>query len=517
MTLKVAIVDLEPALPNLSSQPLMPRHAVLAVATAARRAGHEVSVFVECLNGVPRERLHTFDVVGAPITVCCMSRVRSLFEDLRRRNPAIKLIAGGPHSTLIPTDALGFADVVVRDEGEQTFVDLLQAVEEGRELEAVSGISFHREGEIVHNPRRPFLEHPGLVEDLSLLEGFRRTSKLHQLLRRGGLYRIHAMASRGCPFSCTFCFENMIGGTGYRTACIDDFITDIRNKKELFGTRHVWLADANFAVRPEFCRTILEALIDADLGCRFSVPARVDIGEHEDVLALMGEAGFEWVALGLETIRDRQLREIDKGQTVAQMRSTIDKLHRHGMGVFGFFMLGFDDDTAATPHEIVDFCHDVGVDGVSFFFLIEYPSLPGRTLPRYRICEPDYDYYNGHFVVTFPLSVRPSELEEATFDALARFYSYGRGVSLLASGDLRGATIALPFAAQVRKLARISVRHRALLRERERRFYDRSGTLDESLLRRHPLITGPVPEFSLADWVDASEAASASSVSPVDA
>jgi radical SAM superfamily enzyme YgiQ (UPF0313 family) len=304
MALDVALVDLDPALPHLSSPGLMPRHLILSVGTTARRAGHNVSVFVECLNGVPYEFLKTQHVVGAPVTVCCHNRVRDLFMRLRQDRPGIKLVAGGPHATLIPSDVLDFADVAVRDEGEGGLTDLLDAWEQDFDLAGIPGISYWHDGRVVHNPRRPFLGEPGLVEDLDLLKGFRRRTLPMQLARGGGLYRLQAAASRGCPFPCTFCYENMIGGTGYRTTPPSVFVEDVRRKIDFFGVRDVWLADSNFGADPERCKALLRAIIDARLDCTFSAPARVDIARDPDLLPMMREAGFVWLAVGLETVRN---------------------------------------------------------------------------------------------------------------------------------------------------------------------------------------------------------------------
>ena len=505
MGLDVAFVDLEPALPHLTTMPLMPRHDLLSVATVSSQAGHRVSVFIECLNGLPVSELKSKDVIGASLTVCCHNRVRKLLTDLRRENPNLKLIVGGPHATLIPTDVLEFADVAVRDEGEGAITELLSAFEKGTSLENIAGISYWSGDQVVHNPRRAFLERPGLVEDLGLLQDFRRKSLISQLVRDGGFYSIYATASRGCPFPCTFCWENMVGGTGFRRTPAQSFVEDVRRKVEFFGTREVWLADSNFSTNPSHCREILEAIIDAKLDCRFHALSRVDVGPRADILALMKKAGFETLILGMEAIRDDQLATIEKQQTVREIQQTIENIHSHGMAVFGLFMVGFDEDTAETPHEITEFCESNGVDGLSLFCLTEYPTLPGRTLPRYRICEPDYDYYNGNFVTTFPKRVRPSVLEKSVFNALKRFYGPGKCASAIARGDTRRLKLVAPLSWQIRKMARHSIAHQEMLREREEPYYDASGTLNEELLRSNPIVQNPLPDFGIADWRDAGD------------
>jgi hypothetical protein len=177
-----------------------------------------------------------------------------------------------------------------------------------------------------------------------------------------------------------------------------------------------------------------------------------------------------------------------KEQTVSQMEEAIRRMHANDIAVYGFFMVGFDKDTANTPRQVLDFCMRNDVDGLSYFCLVEYAPRPGRTLPRHRICEFDYDYYSGHFVTTFPKQVPPSVLEREIFDGLKEFFSLKRCVEAVARRDKRRALIALPYYVQVRRLDRISARHQRLLREREAPYYNAAGELDEARLRRQPFV-----------------------------
>jgi len=502
--MRLALVDLNPRLPSIASQHLMPRHDVLAVGTAACQAGHEVSVFVESLNGCPFHELLAADVVGASVTAPNLTRVRELFQKIHKADPRIRLIAGGPHATLAPTEVLRFCDVAVREEGEETIVELLDAFERNADLSTIRGISFAQEGTPVHNARRPFLESPATIEDLALLRGFRRRSLLRQLLS-GGMYCGYAVTSRGCPFPCTFCYENMIGGTGHRMHSVDTFIADVRQKIEFFGTRRFWLADSNFATNPRHAATILQAIIEADLGCEFTALCRVEIARHPKLLELMRKAGVVHVSIGMEAIDDATLVSIEKRQTVEVITRAIATLHAQGISVFGLFMVGFDTDTSRTPQDIVDFCETHKVDGLSFYCLTEYPSLPGRTLPRSRICEPNLDYYTGHFVTTFPLGVRPSVLEKAVYDALLRFYGVSHVIDAIRQRDKSRLAYLLPLYVHIRKLNRLSLVHRKYLSHVERGYYDDQDRLILSATRDHPVIAEPLAANTLASWIDPDE------------
>jgi|GEM_PF-1750417 len=499
MPLTVVIVDLETPLPTLTSQLLMPRHGVLALGTALARAGHQVAVHVECLNGVCHPDLIRADVVGFAVTYPNLTRVAALARAVKQDNPRAVILAGGPHATVSPTEVLGFADIVVRDEGEKTAVELLERLENGGRIDDVQGITFRQDGRVVHTPRRAYIRGDTTTEDLTLLKGFSLPTRVSRMTR-GEVMCGYATTSRGCPFPCTFCYENMIGGTGHRVRDVDSLVEDIRQKKQFFGTNRFWFADSNFTTNPAHAREVLRAIIDANLGCRFSVLCRVDVGTRPDILDLMRDAGVATLSLGMEAIEDERLASIEKRQTVAAIVHTIEEVHRRGMAAFGLFMVGFDGDTEQTPWRITRFCREHEVEDLSIYCLSEYPELPGRTLPRYRICEPNSDYYSGHFVTTFPRDVRPSVLERAVFGALLDFYD-PRGPQndrrLAGKLDIRAGQYL-----QIKRMAQIAARHQVRLAEVETPYYGPDGTLREEILRANPLIRHPIPADTLAGWSD---------------
>lgn len=514
MSLSVSVVDLETTLPSLTSQLLMPRHGVLALGTSLAQAGHRVAVYIECLNGVSVADLCAADVVGFAVTFPNITRVAKLAGEVRRANPRAMILAGGPHATISPTEVLGFADVVVRDEAEVTAVELLKRIEQGGSLETVAGISFRRNGCATHTPRRPYLRKATSSEDPHLLPGFIPTSRTRQLLR-GTRYCGYATTSRGCPFPCTFCYENMVGGTGHRPREVASLIEDIRRKKAVFGTNRFWFADSNFTTNPEHAKSVLRQIIDADLGCQFTALCRIDVGRQPELLDLMRDAGVVTLSLGMEAIEDGRLASLEKRQTVAAIVETVRQVHARGIAAFGLFMVGFDGDTERTPGRITSFCREHGVDGLSTYCLTEYPALPGRTLPRYRICDPNPDYYTGHFVTTFPRDVRPSALERAVFDALLQFYHPRRWLGIAARADWHKFRFQVPLAIQFRRISQLSAVHQRYLAEVEAPYYERTGRLDEELLRRRPVVAEPLPPDTMAGWRDAGEATTPSKSLPL--
>ena len=440
-------------------------------------------------------------MIGAAVSGPNFNAVARFFERARQLNPGVRLVAGGPHSSVSPNDVLSFADVAVREEGEITFVELLEAFEANAPIDEIAGISFKRDGRVVHNRRREFLSQPGTVQKLELLTDFRRLSLPAQILKYRGRYIGQIVSSRGCPYPCTFCYENMVGGTGYRKHAIEPLIEDIRRKKEFFKTREFDFADPNFGANPAHAREVLRAIIEADLGCHFTALCRTDIARHPETLALMKQAGFRSVAIGLESLENLTLASVQKRQTMAEMVTSVARIRSFGIEVFGLFMVGFDGDRAGTPGAIVQFCREHDVCGLSMYCLTEYPGLPGRTIPRHRVCELDLDFSGAHFVNTFPKNVRPSVLERAVYQETLRFYSPQQ---LLASvfGKRRGLAFQAGMFYIMRKLARVSEVHQRRLEEIEAPYYDSQDRLREDYLRAHPVLKEPLKDDILAHWID---------------
>ena len=252
--MKVSIIELDARLYTMTSHLLMPKMGPLEVGTYLATHGHDVSVYVECMNGLDETDILQSDMIGFSVGVGNATRVYEMVARLKARSRAT-FVAGGPHATMIPDESLrhGF-DYVVRGEGEETCLDLLRTIEEGGEVGAVPGVSYLRDGAPVHNAPRPFMKSFELTPSYSLLKGFRRKGALEQA-RLGKVYENFVQTTRGCPFPCDFCYENKIGGTGYRKRTIESIVDDIRYKIDFLRTNVFYITDANFGLDAKFTKT----------------------------------------------------------------------------------------------------------------------------------------------------------------------------------------------------------------------------------------------------------------------
>ncbi len=118
--------------------------------------GHEVRIYAESLSEVDWDDVLSSDLVG--ISTTTSTAVRAYRYAQRVRDAGVPVVMGGPHVTFMADEALDFCDYVVRNEGEETLIELVDHLQGRGAIEDILGLSYRSEdGAIVHNPARPLL------------------------------------------------------------------------------------------------------------------------------------------------------------------------------------------------------------------------------------------------------------------------------------------------------------------------------------------------------------------------
>jgi len=173
--------------------------------------------------------------------------------------------------------------------------------------------------------------------------------------------------SRGCPFNCDFCDVTVLFGRRVRTKTTEQVLAELDRLHALGWRREVFFADDNFiANRQTLKRQVLPAMIDWMERHRYPFPfytqTSIDLADDEELLWLMGQAGFESVFIGIETITDSGLAECSKVQN--QGRDLVDcvrRIQQSGMEVQGGFIVGFDSDRPDIFDGLIEFIQESGI------------------------------------------------------------------------------------------------------------------------------------------------------------
>lgn len=362
---------------------LAPRfpYSVLPLAAVLLEAGHRVRILDTQVERLEDADPRGFDLVG--ISTYSGSQIvggLKAAERVRRLAPGLKIVWGGVHPTITPrqTVAHPLVDVVVRGEGERTLLDLLDALDHGRPLGEVPGLTFSDGGEVVDTGERPFMD----LDDLPFLP-YHLIKPERYVHFREKPSRVYCETSRGCPHNCGFCYNEAVHRRRWRPRSPERVLDEFEHIMATLGPDEVWPSDDNFATDRRRVEAIARGKMERGLGFNWIVSSRFDYAEgyDQDFLDLLEASGCRWLSFGGESGSQRMLDLVCKGITPAKMRKAVRLVKGSGMICGANFIAGYPGETAEDLEETFDLIDELaGIDeefepGVSV-----YTPFPGTPL-----------------------------------------------------------------------------------------------------------------------------------------
>jgi radical SAM superfamily enzyme YgiQ (UPF0313 family) len=377
-------------------------------------------------------RLLSSDVVGISAITRTASQSFELARKIKKANPNVKVILGGPHPTALPRESLEFGDIVVTHEGDFTLPEVGRRLSDDFDnpaLDDVLGVAYKTSGgEIKINKDRPFLT----SEELSSLPFPEYTAEEIKYITHNVVN-----TSRGCPFECEYC--SVIDNFGRQFRFTDDDYT-IELIKYTIGIRRrpIFFGDDIFNANRGRVKRILSRILDQGIRMpRWFAQVRVESACDPEMLKLMARAGCSYVFIGLESINDETLKLYHKHSTLEKNRAAITAFHEVGIRVHGMFVLGSDADTPKTIDDTFVFAKQMNIDSAQFFALTAVPGPPMTA--RYEkegkvIAHGKWHLYDAQHAVIKPKKMSAYELQVGTIKASLDFYSYREALRHLREG-----------------------------------------------------------------------------------
>ena len=392
----------------------LPRLGSILLATILKDRGYNTKVFIEDLVVPDWKQLEDADMICISAISSTATRAFQIAEKYNKLGIPVAL--GGVHSTFLPDESLLYADYVVRGEGEETLVELLEHLNTGKPLDSIKGLSFkNSKHEIVHNPPRELLgdlnEAP--MPDFDLVYKWAEKAKVTPVA-----------TSRGCPFACKFCSVIPMFGRQYRFKSIDRIIEELR--AAVPQKNHVFFIDDNFAANKKRTKSLLKAIIDNNIKMEWSAQVRTDVAKDTELLGLMKKAGCFAVYIGFESINPATLSLYNKGQGLEDIENSIRAVKSHSIRIHGMFVLGSDTDDIATIRNTATFAKKLDIDSIQFMMLTPLPGTPvfEELKSSGRLIHTDWSKYDAHHAVFEPKLMTAFELHVETLKAMAKFYSW---------------------------------------------------------------------------------------------
>lgn len=268
----------------------------------------------------------------------------------------IPKIHGGLHPTIAPDECLSLPEVTVicRGEGELALLEFCQAVRDGKEYSQIQNLWVKKDGQIIKNPVRPLIEN---LDDLPFLD---YSIFNYQQLADYDIYgRLVFMASRGCPYDCTYCCNHLLkklypnSNKYVRFKSARRFINEIKAGVNQFpGIRTICFFDDTLTLKKEFISEFSELYWD-EVGLPFTCNDRVNQITPENIFYLKSSGCID-VALGIESGSDRIRNEIMKRRVSReQIIIAFTELRKAGIKTSAFNILGVPGESMATMLDTV--------------------------------------------------------------------------------------------------------------------------------------------------------------------
>jgi anaerobic magnesium-protoporphyrin IX monomethyl ester cyclase len=359
---------------------------LVCVGTPASLAGYDVKIIDQRIDPDWRATLIK-ELEQDPICVGVSSmtgpQIQFALEISRvaRRYGNAPIVWGGVHPSLLPEQTLENEniDIVVQGEGEETFLELVQALEGKRPLSSVRGIWYKEDGGVRSTDARPFVDlnrMPPLSFDLIDLDKYRRIMF--------GVPHQNFFTSRGCPCQCTFCYNTAFNRRRWRAMDPDLVVERI---KAFVGKHHIKgliINESNFFVDVDRGRRILKGIIDANLDI---VISKVNIDMNTlfrmgpDDFDLLHRAGCRRLPIAIESGSEKIRTLIKKPADVDHVLQTNRDLVRTPIVPNFLFMIGFPTETREDLAESVSLAFKLVEENPrAGIYFNNYTPYPGTEL-----------------------------------------------------------------------------------------------------------------------------------------
>jgi radical SAM superfamily enzyme YgiQ (UPF0313 family) len=355
----------------------------LAYVAAVTPSGWDVKILDE---NFALSVLEDADLVGITAFTSNITRAYEIAGEYRKRN--IKVIMGGIHASMLPDEALQYADSVVIGEVEDIW---------GKVIKDFENNSLSR----VYKGPRTDLAH-------SIIEP--RRELLHPDYRWNSI-----QTSRGCPFDCQFCSVSKYLGKEYRQRTTKNVLNEL---DKITGDYIVFLDDNLIGYSKESEMRAIElfrGMIERNLKKRWWMQTSINAAKNEQLIELAARSGCMYAFIGFEAISDEHLKAMKKGVNlkigVENYKEVVKIFHKYGIAVLGAFIVGNDDESPSYYNALANFIIRSGIDAVQISILT---PLPGTKLMEqlqkegrltYENFPEDWEKYRFSYVVHQPNGV----------------------------------------------------------------------------------------------------------------
>jgi len=382
------------------------------IAAALRTAGHDC-VVLDAIGEAPAQTapagglirlgltdeqiVARIDPAAAAIAITNMfsfnwPMLRELIRAIRTGHPDKTIVCGGEHFSALPELCMQSApiDYIVMGEGEEVATELFARLDTGAPFDpgAIRGICWRRpDGEVVRNDRaertRQVDQIPWPAWDLFNLDAYNANDLVGGM--RYGL-TVPILATRGCPYQCTYCSSPNMWTTRWYTRDPIDVVDEIEDAHRRFGATNFPFQDLTMIVKKDWIVSFCHEIIRRGLDITWQLPSgtRCEVVDAE-VAPLLAGSGCRWLAYAPESGSERTRELIKKKMKTASLMRAVDESVKAGLHLATYIVIGFPHDTEDDLRETARLLRRLARKGVEDIAVNFFFPIPATELFRY--CE----------------------------------------------------------------------------------------------------------------------------------
>ncbi len=398
---KLRVLLIAPTALDFSGHPIKERRLHLPGLTLPALAAvtpddAEVRLVFETVESIPYDE--HWDLVG--LTSMGSGIVRAWQICRQFRALGAKTVIGGIGASLGDVNwSMEHADAVVQGEGEETWPHVVRDAAAGKLK------SIYRAQQLPSLTNLPVPRYD-LMNRKAL-----------------GLWR-PVQATRGCPFTCTFCSVTTFFSGIYRKRPVGEVVRDVRAAKQS-GSRYIAFVDDNLIVDSGYCTELFEALIPERI--IWMSQASLQITEDPQLMKLAHRSGCRLLSFGIESVNESSLTTIAKDWNQPQRyQSAVQSLRKNGIEVSTEMILGLDGDDESVFERTYRFIMETGIAVPRVHIMTPVPGTPLYTELRNqnRIVNTEFANYTGGKVVFRPAKIDPQVLERRYWELYRELYRW---------------------------------------------------------------------------------------------
>jgi anaerobic magnesium-protoporphyrin IX monomethyl ester cyclase len=401
---------------------------LLYVGGALQRAGYGVALY-DAMT-----RFHTLEQIRETLrrerpSAVFVSCITATFLDgvevcrvAKEEAPETLTVLGNTHPSFMYEEVLRChqeVDVVVRDEGEVTAVELLDAWSAGADLSRVRGIAFRQGNKVTATPSRALMLDLDAIEPAWDLVPWRE----YTYRPKPGSTLAVVSSSRGCKQHCSFCSQRLFWKESWRAVSAQRFVDQIEMLRTRYGVDTAMIADEIPSLDAGRWERILDLLIERGLDTTLLLETRVDeILRDSRLLPRYRRAGIEHIYVGVESVNQATLDLFKKETKVEEGKRAIELINAHDMISETSFVMGMPRETQEDMENTTELAKFYNPDMAFFLAITPWPYADLYQDLKDHIAVWDYRKYNLVEPVVKPESMSLDDVREQLFRGFRKFY-----------------------------------------------------------------------------------------------